>query len=649
MAIVNGKSGSFTTPTNDSNVYCRVDWKETYDSETYQQTNKTHLRFDVYLCRKTNATPLLVENKKLSRILKCGNQTHNVTGTIERFPFTGDTTPQSVFYWDVDVAHDEDGSKTTQIGFYMNIVGPNNEALGSEYNCLKVPAQNPYPTITLTTISRTTKPTFSKRTVNVNGTDSITISLKPAVSTHKHKLKYNFGSWPNGQSAGISIGNGFSAQGNTTVTFTPPKNLWEKAADEDTICTFRCETYDSSGNYIGREDTYLYFADVVITPVQPANWPAGLDGVIVQEKTNLEIKVNRPKAEFPEGLGGPLMSVHVGGVVAPYEGDIKVEEQLFRTKTLATPGENEVYVDLVSSPNNILVFSDKITVEPYDFPTIYSVSASRPVDDDTTVIVVVRGKVSSLANKNAKTVIVKLKKDGKEIARGEATPTTHDFEVTVPFTGVSSDEAYDGTALLDDYFWGDEKNFSVGTPEVIMDFHVSGKGVAFGKVSLSEDLLEVDWDLQCNKTITAKAFKREGSGDRFHDILDTDIVRDYVIDEGETDDGVWRYRRWSSGFAECWGFEDVATSISTGQGQYSALYASNPIKLPNFPYYYTKFTETPSVYLSWVGGQVALLSCAYSASTESAGNTILYNPTAVSSVSGKIAIYACGACVESKE
>lgn len=52
-------------------------------------------------------------------------------------------------------------------------------------------------------------------------------------------------------------------------------------------------------------------------------------------------------------------------------------------------------------------------------------------------------------------------------------------------------------------------------------------------------------------------------------VLPPDNV-DYVVSQGT--DGIWTYRKWNSGIAECWGSILVHPSITT---QYGSLYIAN--------------------------------------------------------------------------
>ena len=67
------------------------------------------------------------------------------------------------------------------------------------------------------------------------------------------------------------------------------------------------------------------------------------------------------------------------------------------------------------------------------------------------------------------------------------------------------------------------------------------------------------------------------------DILSTD----YIVEEGT--DGIWTYRKWNSGIAECWGVKSETAAITRQEG---ALYFANAITC-NFPTGF--FIENPNV------------------------------------------------------
>lgn len=52
------------------------------------------------------------------------------------------------------------------------------------------------------------------------------------------------------------------------------------------------------------------------------------------------------------------------------------------------------------------------------------------------------------------------------------------------------------------------------------------------------------------------------------------LIADYVVETGT--DGIWTYRKWNSGIAECWGVTSRATGTFTSHG-IGVYYMMNPL------------------------------------------------------------------------
>ena len=55
------------------------------------------------------------------------------------------------------------------------------------------------------------------------------------------------------------------------------------------------------------------------------------------------------------------------------------------------------------------------------------------------------------------------------------------------------------------------------------------------------------------------------------------LIADYVVEQGTS--GIWTYRKWNSGIAECWGHCTGSYSITTQTG--SLFYCSDTVALPS--------------------------------------------------------------------
>ena len=67
------------------------------------------------------------------------------------------------------------------------------------------------------------------------------------------------------------------------------------------------------------------------------------------------------------------------------------------------------------------------------------------------------------------------------------------------------------------------------------------------------------------------------------------VKADYVVEQGTS--GIWTYRKWNSGIAECWGTYTTSISVGNSSSAYS-VYRSGNIGIPAYPF---TFTGTPNV------------------------------------------------------
>lgn len=144
----------------------------------------------------------------------------------------------------------------------------------------------------------------------------------------------------------------------------------------------------------------------------------------------------------------------------------------------------------------------QITVIPYSVPQITSFIAERQADG-TTVIATLQGSVSPIENKNTKSFSVTLNGETQTISAGG-----YNINETVTFLNVPTDQTLTATARIEDWYTAAEKDTTVPTVAVTIDYHHSGAGVAFGKVAEYENLLDIAWDASIKGTLTAAHIAR---------------------------------------------------------------------------------------------------------------------------------------------
>lgn len=126
------------------------------------------------------------------------------------------------------------------------------------------------------------------------------------------------------------------------------------------------------------------------------------------------------------------------------------------------------------------------------------------------------------------------------------------------------------------YFWGKIKAY--------VDAH--GGNVDSTPVPTASKVAEFDSYAHMNSTDMSA---QEVSD--FVDSLDASgvTVADYIVEQGTS--GIWTYRKWNSGIAECWGVSALRTVSSWTQ--WGGIYYGNPYNVYD-TYPSGLFTELPS-------------------------------------------------------
>ena len=134
-------------------------------------------------------------------------------------------------------------------------------------------------------------------------------------------------------------------------------------------------------------------------------------------------------------------------------------------------------------------------------------------------------------------------------------------------------DSKNGTSTYDTYV--DSTHFAI-------DFKAGGTGVAIGMPAKQDNLFAVNFPAEFYETIkSTKGIMSEEGNISGHEVCgsivraDSDIIvadesiYDFVIADGRS--GIWTYRKWRSGFAECWCVtsNNVAANTKWGNAFYS--------------------------------------------------------------------------------
>lgn len=525
-----------------------------------------------------------LDGSATGRIIINGSDSGTSSVTFDTRGTTGWITLKT--YTVKGIAHNSDGSKSITIKAYFE---PN--AKSTLYGGYVSG------TFTLDTIPRATAPTLSVDTVTMG--KPVTITIKPASSDFKHKIRYSFGSLT-GQTNGLKVGTAalgtdFTDKGNVTVTFTPPTSLGSQIPkDPDGTCTIYCYTYNSSGTQIGNATTETLKLNVppyTLTGSISLKGNNLLQGEYVQGKSTITGTITHSTSE-------DLYGATIKSVKTSVDGKYYTANPF--TSSVLSKGTKTVSVTITDTRNKAITFSHSsaIEVREYTNPYITSFKVERQ-SDETTVIATLVGGISSVNGKNTPALEVTL---NGQTRTGATTATT------IIFTDVPTDTTLIATGKISDSYITVSKNATLPTVAVTLDFLADGKGIAMGKVAETTNTFEVAWKTKLNKaaeitdgalaTLTLKRnHTYNGSAVKFQNdtgvlgfvgmygnavdrplrrwtsdagtsyiVLDTGNTADYVIEQG-TSNG-WNYTKWNNGRIELYGDKSLTfpagTTVATG-------------------------------------------------------------------------------------
>ena len=513
----------------------------------------------------------------------------------------------------------------------------------------------------LPTIHRATTPVLAAATITMGAT--VNITLTPANSTFKHKLRYDFGS-VKGSASGFSMGAEFTSQGTRTVTFTPPTSLGSQIPNNTSgTGQIVCYTYTSSGAHIGT--TY-----VKITLNIPSYTPTITDITLTGKNLLSAAYVQGKSSVTVNATAQTSYGANIKSITSVIDG--KSYSGLPFTTSALSSGSKTVKITLVDTRDkSVTVESSAIQVYAYSLPNITEFTLARQADG-TTVIATVKGSISAINNKNAKTIKVTLGSVTNTI-----TSSAYTINATTTFTGVSTDSTFTAKAVFTDSYVTVERAATLPTVAVTMDFYKDGNGIAMGKVAEYGDILDVNWPLRArkiatidglvtlknhlyhhghiymggNKTATSEnhvKFSNPDSSTYPHNVyiyggnpssnvaiglydagksrqvaayndVDNAIsigngsarinfngnrLNDFVIEQGVS--GSWSYRKWNNGVSECWRIVSMATGTFSGTSP--AFYCTPGTKY-NYPSIFTAITDVQMTVALNGGGVITAFNC----------------------------------------
>ncbi len=346
----------------------------------------------------------------------------------------------------------------------------------------------------LPTIARATTPTTNKSTMYFG--DTIKINLPRASSSFKHVIKA-------GVNGGISFTK-IATNVGTSYTWTLPKSWASYMPSSDMKLRIIALTYSGS-THVGTKEVSPQITVKATSDMKPVVKISLTDdkkllnkyGRFIRGQSKIRAKVSET---LYRGTKVKSRSLTLNGVT------YQSSEAVSNVITSVTQSVSAKVTD-----KRGMTGTKTIKPKVYDWhtPRFTSVKMRRSnsngaVNDMGNFIRIDYSvNISSISNKNSKSMKVKYRKQGtsswsnKNVTLSSYTQTGR---IVIPAHGESS---WDISLSITDDFTTYTLSDTVGTVYVLMDFHKSGKGVAFGKVSEKENTLEVSdkWKVQINGSL----------------------------------------------------------------------------------------------------------------------------------------------------
>ncbi len=290
-------------------------------------------------------------------------------------------------------------------------------------------------------------------------------------------------------------------------------------------------------------------------------------GAYVQGKSRLTITATPTLA-----YGSPIKTYEITADGKTYATSPITTDVVQGTGTLKITAK---VTDSRTSPSNVA--ETNITVLQYAPPavtvTAYRCNSSGTADPEGAYMKFgFSAEISSLNSKNSATYSVSYK-----AGSGAATKVTGSG-LSYTSAVIACDVAQNWTVevTVTDKLSSTVKAAVIPIAFTLMDFYHTGKGVSFGKVG-TRDGFDCAMPAYFTGGVTVGG----------------KTIDDFVVEHGTS--GIWTYRKWASGIAECWGTSDVVTVTSWVQwgGMYTA-----PNAIPSYTYP-VKFVSVPMLQITY--------------------------------------------------
>ena len=447
-----------------------------------------------------------------------------------------------------EIGHNNDGTKTVTLsGVWCSAISG-----GWAPYSLSVSGE-----VTLPTIPRATTPGIGGVTMG----ETAHISLPRASSGFTHTLRYVFGGAAETIASGVTTG----------YDWLVPQSLAAQIPDAASgKGTLTCETYSGSTLIGTKSVTFTASVPGSMKPAVLSGWAAVTydnSGTAAENMAAWVQGYSKAKAAFDASKVTKFSITYLGKTT---------EGNPCRTETISTTGATVRCT--VTDSRGLTAWEDfNIALLEYAPPALVGADLFRSDGEGTAadggahIAVVARVRYSELGGLNSVTLKGYWKSVGGGYGAGE-TLTVGTVGLVTGDVEISPDRSYVALLVLTDSL-GNTARYEENIPTEKVAFHLKegGKGAAFGKAAETEGVLELaeDWHLKLTGATDLNAAAEKiavldpGGVVRYRTKaeLQGDLAADYIVSQGTS--GIWTFRKWASGVAECWLESELTLTGST--------------------------------------------------------------------------------------
>ena len=455
-----------------------------------------------------------------------------------------------------EISHNNDGTKTVTLsGVWCSAISG-----GWAPYSLSVSGE-----VTLPTIPRATTPGIGGVTMG----ETAHISLPRASSGFTHTLRYVFGGAAETIATGVATG----------YDWLVPESLAAQIPDAASgKGTLTCETYSGSTLIGTKSVTFTASVPGSMKPAVLSGWAAVTydnSGTAAENMAAWVQGYSKVKATFDGSKVTCRQGAGVSKFSITYLGKT-TEGNPCRTETISTTGATVRCT--VTDSRGLTAWEDfNISLLEYAPPALVGADLFRSdgegaaADGGAHIAGVARARYSELGGLNSVTLKGYWKSVGGGYGAGE-TLTVGAVGLVTGDVEISADRSYIALLVLTDSL-GNSARYEENIPTEKVAFHLKegGKGAAFGKAAETDGLLELaeDWHLKLTGATDLNAAAEKiavldpGGVVRYRTKaeLQGDLAADYIVSQGTS--GIWTFRKWASGVAECWLESELTLTGST--------------------------------------------------------------------------------------